>query len=424
MSLIDTIALGQMAGILQLAALGPCALLFNFAFYSFNALSIATVSLTAERLRLKGDAGKAVSTALCIGAVGGIAITAIFQGWGPQLLARTGCDPALLPDSALYLRIRSLAAPAAILTQVAQAGLLGQRDSTTPFKVVLVSIAVSLLGDIVLIGGFGMGVAGAAWTTAAAQCWSAGALCWALTRSRAAPSLQLPELREVTALLRVAFSLGIFYVAKTTSYFFLQATAARLPATILAAHQPVWQLWGLCSFTNTPLEQAALAFIPAAATVNDRRELSAILLMLGTGFGIVCSCVAHGLPAVRPGLLTADPALWPIMQSVWLPGMIALMLCGADVSATGILLATKDTTYVARSMLVSMSALAGFLWVVGRHGSKSGLAPVWWGLAVFFFARVVQSVPRVVLCHFGARAEGSGPRASPEMVAELNAKAA
>lgn len=421
MSLIDTIALGQLAGTLQLAALGPTTLIFNFAFYSFNALSIATVSLTAERIRQGKGAETAVSTALFVGAIGGVLITAVIQGWGQHLLLLTGCDASLLNESWRYLRIRSLAAPAAILTQVAQAGLLGQRDSQTPFKVVVTSIAVSLLGDVVLIGSLGMGVAGAAWTTVAAQCLSAFTLCWALRRSAVSPPVQLPELKELKALLTVASTLGVFYIAKTSSYLCLQWTATKLPTMMLAAHQPVWQLWGLCSFTNTPLEQAALAFIPAAEARSERRDLTTLILALGCAMGVLCSLVAHGVPAIRPGLLAADPALWPLMQSVALPGTLAMLCCGADVSATGILLASKDTGYVARSMLVSLGILGSFLWWNSIAGEAGGLVGVWWSLAVFFAARMLQSVPRVLLQHFGPPI-GSGP-SNAAAAAQLNARA-
>lgn len=52
---------------------------------------------------------------------------------------------------------------------MAQAGLLAQRDSLSPFRVVLATSTVSLAGDLLFIGRLGMGVAGAAWTTVVAQ---------------------------------------------------------------------------------------------------------------------------------------------------------------------------------------------------------------------------------------------------------------
>jgi putative MATE family efflux protein len=408
MSLVDTVALGQWAGSLQLAALGPCSLVFNFAFYSFTALSVSTVSLIAERLRKGHGTEHALSTALFLGATGGILVSSIFVLFGPQLLAATGCDPSLLVTSWQYLRIRCLAAPAAIITQVAQAGLLGQRDSKTPLKIVLLSLLVSLLGDILLIGALGMGVAGAAWTTLAAQYLSATMLLQALQKSKVKPPLELPSRQEIGALMATASTLGIFYIAKTTSYLFLQATATRLPALLLASHQPVWQLWGLASFTNTPLEQSALAFIPAATSIREKREFITVLLGLGAISGIFCSLIAHGIPAVAPGLLTADRALWSHMQSVWLPGTLALLACGLDVSATGVLLACKDRWYVARSMIISGSALVAFLqWTAngGGGGVSGSLVGVWWGLFAFFLARSLQSLPRVLIKHLNGEAE-------------------
>ena len=413
MSLIDTIALGQLTqSHLQLAALGPCSLLFNFAFYSFTALSVATVSLVAERLRQHRDAGPALSTSLFLGACGGVVVATIFLALGPQLLAATGCDPALVATSWQYLRIRAFAAPAAIITQVAQAGLLGQRDSKTPFKIVLISILVSIVGDVWLIGGMGWGVQGAAGTTVAAQFLSALLLLHALQRSRVPPPIELPSREEIRALMVTASTLGIYYIAKTTSYLFLQATATRLPAMLLAAHQPVWQLWGLASFSNTPLEQASLAFIPAAQSPREKKELISTLIGLGGVAGVVCSLIAHGIPGLFPSLLTADSALWPHMQSVWVPGSLALLGCGIDVSSTGVLLACKDASYVARSMIVSGSALVLFLWSRGVYsGGAVRMGHVWWGVAVFFAVRAAQSFPRALAKYMEA-ASGEGESSS------------
>lgn len=171
MSLIDTIALGRMADALQLAALGPSSLLLTFSNYILFGLSVGTVSLIAERLKDRDvpSAAIALSSSLFLAAAGGACMGAVFLCWGPQLLRMTGAEAAVLPPAAQYLRIRALALPAVILSQVAQAGLLAQRDSLSPFRVVLATSCVSLAGDLLLIGQLGMGVAGAAWTTILAQ---------------------------------------------------------------------------------------------------------------------------------------------------------------------------------------------------------------------------------------------------------------
>eukprot|EP00890_Picochlorum_soloecismus_P005083 jgi/Picsp_1/5576/NSC_02935-R1_enhanced disease susceptibility len=402
LSLIDTIFLGHFTGSLALASLGPCTLLFNFAFYSFTALTIATVSILGEKLR-KGqekEASKALSTSLLLGAVGGALITLILSVFGARMLAMTGCDPVLLPLSEKYLRIRAFAAPAAIVTSVAQAGFLSQRDSKTPLRIVVGSIIFSALGDLVLIGGLNFGVEGAAWTTLGAQIFSATRLLRALKRSRVVPSLVLPTVGEIVALLKYVSTLGIFYVSKTGSYLILQASATRLPALSLAAHQPVMQLWGLCSFTSAPLEQASLAFLPIAKTLKDKHEMMGALLATGAILGVVCSTVAVGVPTLFPFLLTSDKSLWVLMGSVWKQGMFSMLCCGLDVTSTGILLANRDTGYVAKAMVISLCILIAFFYGQPFLGGGSSLSGVWWGLAAFFLSRVVQSFPRVVCHHF------------------------
>jgi putative MATE family efflux protein len=403
MSLIDTIFLGQFSGSLHLAALSPCTLIFNFAFYSFTALTIATVSIIADKLRLGQDAGagQALSTSLLIGAVGGSLITLILVFYGPQLLIKTGCDPVLLPIAETYLSIRAFSIPAAIMTSVLLGSFLAQRNSKTPFSIVITSILLSALGDFLLMSMFDAGIAAAAWTTLVSQYFSSMALLYQARRgkSRAIPRLSFPAMSEVISLLKYVSTLGVFYVAKTSSYLFLQASATRLPATSLAAHQVIWTLWGLCSFTNAPLEQASLAFLPIAKPGRDKNELTVALLCTGGLLGILCSAIAVGIPAMFPSLLTSDATLWPIMQSVWAPGLASMLCCGVDVTSTGILLANRDTGYVAKAMLFSLVTLISWLYASFKVFGSCRIELVWYGLTAFFVSRLVQSFPRVVTRH-------------------------
>ncbi|PSC76204.1 armadillo repeat-containing 8-like isoform B [Micractinium conductrix] len=396
MSLIDTVALGRMSDELQLAALGPASLLLTFSNYILFGLSVGTVSLVAERLQRRDlpAASVALASSLFLAAVGGAAMGAVYLVAGPALLRCTGADAAVLAYASSYLRIRALALPAVVVGQVSQAGLLAQRDSLSPFRVVLATSAVSLAGDLLLIGRYGMGVAGAAWTTIFAQYLGAALLLRALRRSRVVPHVRVPSRAELAALLDTFGVLTVFYAAKNLSYLLIQSTAARLPALLLAAHQPVWSLWCLVSFTNTPLESAALAFLPGAFAPADRRATARLLLLLGVASGAVGCAAAVGLPALAPQLFTANAALWEPMQSVALQGVLAMLCCGMDVAATGCLLGIKDGAFVARAMVGCLAVLAGFLWWARQ--ALPGLPAVWWGLTVFFALRASQSVPRAV----------------------------
>ena len=70
------------------------------------------------------------------------------------------------------------------------------------------------------------------------------------------------------------------------------------------------------SFTHVPLEQAALAFLPAAKSHAEMRETVWLLLGMAIALGCATSVVAAALPSYFPGAFTRDAALWPLMRSV------------------------------------------------------------------------------------------------------------
>lgn len=67
------------------------------------------------------------------------------------------------------MQIRGLAWPAVLATMVAQSACLGMQDAWGPLRVLAVAASVNCLGDILLCSVFKMGIAGAAWATAASQ---------------------------------------------------------------------------------------------------------------------------------------------------------------------------------------------------------------------------------------------------------------
>ena len=64
-------------------------------------------------------------------------------------------------------------------------------------------------------------------------------------------------------------------------------------------------------------------------------------------------------------------------------------------------------------MATCLAVLGGFLW--WARDAMPGLPAVWWGLAVFFFARAAQTVPRALqqLGLLGSSAAGPQPAGQP-----------
>lgn len=98
----------------------------------------------------------------------------------------------------------------------------------------------------------------------------------AALRAQAAPRPRAPFAADLRDLARTCGPTTALYVAKNTCYIVLQAAATALPPLAVAAHQPVWGVWNIGGFAHAPLEQAALAFLPAARTPADAREVVAV----------------------------------------------------------------------------------------------------------------------------------------------------
>lgn len=419
MSLIDTIALGRMTTSIQVAALGCCSLIFNTCNYGMAALSVSTITLAAERIA-QGQYDRAsniITAALVIATTVGVAVATIIVTNGPQLIAATGANELVRAPAETYLKIRALSIPAALIVQVSQAALLSQKNSRDPFRIVIMTSIVSLLGDLLFIGELGLGVAGAAMTTVAAQWLQATLALRALIKSKVPPtprSKPLPE--DLLALAKTFAILGLFYISKNLSHLAIQATAARILPTPLAAHQAMWSTWNIASFLNSPMEQAALAFIPETHAQSAERWATCMVVLLLGGINWLAGCGwAILVPALFPHLLIADAGAWPLMRQVAPLGTLALFFACLDVCLTGCLLATKDSAYVAGSMILSGIGLVGYFISTGAWGINIGngflaggnggvvaggsnglLNVVWWGLVVFFGLRAFFSCSRVV----------------------------
>ncbi|GLC44353.1 hypothetical protein PLESTB_000478600 [Pleodorina starrii] len=411
MSLVDTVCIGQFAGTSQLAALGPANLVFSFCQYFLQSLQVATLSLLAGFMRDgRVEAGEELlSTAVAMAAVMGLLTTCVLEAFPEAIISATGLrDPALLPLSAEYVRVRGLAQPAVLVTMVAQSGLLAQQDSVTPALTVAVAVGLSLAGSVLFVAGLGWGLVGAALTTVACQYVGAAALLYGLSvRGKLRLRLGLPRRDVLWQLLRTMGPLSITYICKNVSYLFIQTTAATLQTTKLAAHQALFAVWNLLAWTVSPFEQAALTYLPGSRGWRKRAGIS-LLVGLGAAGGVACGAVLAVLVGAAPAVLTRDVAVWPHLQSVAGLASASMLALGADVVASGVNIGLGDARYVAQSYLITLSVLAAFMGASRTMGWE--LTGVWAGVVVFFGVRALQSTGRVVWRHLrpGLAEEGTG----------------
>ena len=404
LTLVDVSVVGRCAPTVALAALGPNSQIFTFIGYVLTGLNAAVVAEVATALRAgdKEKAGQLTAAALAVATGVGCAATCVLLTAGPTLIAATGAPLAVRDLALSYLTVRALACPLTLITAVSQAALLAARNPRTPLAAVGIQIAVNIVLDIVLVAHLGAGLPGAAAATVAAQVAGTVILVAALARSGAAA----PTLRG----LRAAFSRNGSAVAlratgsavtavhfAVAAYWLIQGGANGLPSTAaVAAHQPVWQAWTTTSFAHTPLEAAALAFVPTARSQEERTALVRLIMFrLAAVVGVATAAIAAGA-ALAPALFTADPSLHPTMAALAPQAALATLVCAADVAASGALISLRRPGALVRSMLVAAASVAAARFGAIATGRDS-LAGVWWALVVFFVARAAGSVGSLVL---------------------------
>lgn len=217
LSMIDTICVGRLSATgasASLAALGVNAAIFNVvacstAFLCTASTAVigslrppATVPASPDSPPPPSGASRAFSDGMFLAVALGFLIGAATQlACGPLLSRFYHLEPGspVFYLASSYLRIRSLAAPAATSTLVGAGVAFGLGDARTPLLAVVVALLVNLSGDILLIPK--MGLAGAALATAVST-WAGALTLGGALAARLKPEWRVPAPQDVAPFLR------------------------------------------------------------------------------------------------------------------------------------------------------------------------------------------------------------------------------
>ncbi|KAL4424560.1 hypothetical protein ABPG77_009144 [Micractinium sp. CCAP 211/92] len=355
MSLIDTACVGRVSSI-QLAALGPNTAIFNSAFQLFVFLGVGTTNIIATNsLRTPGLSSaelevrrQAAEITLCnslqLAVALGCLVAAVLLGCGRAFLSGMGVAPELLAPAWEYLSIRALAAPAVLLMSASQGACLGQQDAWTPFNVLLAAGALNTVGDVYLISSRGMGVAGAALATAAAQYLGAAYFLWHLWhKERRGEGIRLrwtgfPRIAQMREFLLVAATLFTRTVFGMAAYFSMTTAAARLGTLATATHQVAMQTFWFLSYFPEPLSLTAQSLLARDRGHPERAAHWAwLLLRSGAQLGLLLAAAVWLVFTRAASWFSADVAVQQQVARLAPVAMAAIAVCsGAHAAERGV----------------------------------------------------------------------------------------
>ncbi|XP_023515212.1 protein DETOXIFICATION 43-like isoform X1 [Cucurbita pepo subsp. pepo] len=234
------------------------------------------------------------STALIFGSILGL-MQAIFLVFGAKsflnLMGVKDNSPMLAPAHK-YLTLRSLGAPAVLLSLAMQGIFRGFKDTRTPLYVIVLGYTVNIILDPILIFVCRWGVKGAAAAHVLSQYFIVLVLFWRLVQK---VNLMPPSLKDLQfgRFLKNGGLLLARVIAVTFCVTLAAALAARLGPIPMAAFQTCLQVWMTSSLLSDGLAVAGQAILASAFAEKNYEKITAtatrvlqMSFILGVGLAI------------------------------------------------------------------------------------------------------------------------------------------
>ncbi|MCI1666187.1 MAG: MATE family efflux transporter [Atopobiaceae bacterium] len=168
---VDLAVVGQFSGTSAISGVNIGSQLMQIVTAFVIGISMGT-TVTLARHVGEGDedaSAACVGSSIVVFGILAVVLTPLLFLGAPMLVGWLQTPTEAFDQAVLYVRICACGIPFIVAFNVVAALLRGLGDSRTPLVFVGVACAVNVTGDLMLVGGLGLGVAGAAIATTAAQ---------------------------------------------------------------------------------------------------------------------------------------------------------------------------------------------------------------------------------------------------------------
>ncbi|KAL3647564.1 Protein DETOXIFICATION 42 [Castilleja foliolosa] len=336
------------------------------------------------------------SSALIIGGVLGL-IQAVFLILAAKpLLSFMGVksDSKMSTPAQEYLKLRSLGAPAVLLSLAMQGVFRGLKDTKTPLYATVVGDSANIILDPIFIFVFKMGVRGAAVAHVLSQYLISVILFWRLKEQ---VDLMPPSLKylQFGRFLKNGFLLLTRVIAVTFCVTLSASMAARLGPTQMAAFQVCLQVWLATSLLADGLAVAGQAILASAFARKDYTWASATVsrvLQLGLVLGLVLAIfLGFGLH-YGARIFTRDDDVLRLI-GVGIPFVAATQPINALAFVfDGVNFGVSDFAYSAYSM-VTVAIISIIVLLI--LSSSNGFVGIWIALTIYMSLRAFAGFWRI-----------------------------
>lgn len=186
---VDLLVVGRFATTADVSGVSTGSTLINTLTMVITGLAMGITIMVGEEIGAKHPekAGRAIGSGICMFAVLGLVLTIGISVGAPAIAALFQAPEDAFSATVDYIRICGAGSLFIVAYNVLGAIFRGIGDSRTPLLTVFIACVINIFGDLLLVDGFGMGAAGAALATAAAQCISVIASLFIIAQKKNLP---------------------------------------------------------------------------------------------------------------------------------------------------------------------------------------------------------------------------------------------
>jgi multidrug resistance protein, MATE family len=400
LGLVDATVIGRLGEAHLLGAVALGSVIFDFVFWSFGSLRMATAGLTAQATGA-GDRHQVDCTlarALLVAAVTGLLL--ILLQWPIAAIAfpLVGASEAVTEALSTYFFLRIWAAPFTLANYVILGSTLGRGRTDLGLLLQVAINVANILLTMMLVLVFDLGVAGAAIGTAVAEVAGVGLGVLVLRRLGSNPfAVSMGEVLNKAAMLQtmaVNRDIMIRNVALILAFSIFSALGARTGDVTLAANAVLYNMFLIGGYFLDGFATAAETLCGQSVGARDERSFRrAIALSLGwsLGFGLAVSATFIVGGGFFIDFVTTNSEVRAYARDYLVFAALTPLVGAAAFAFDGIYTGATWTRFMRDLMLVALAVYGFVLLAAGGLGNTA----LWIALLVFLGTR---GIGQALLC--------------------------
>ncbi|KAK9864820.1 hypothetical protein WJX84_009385 [Apatococcus fuscideae] len=303
-----------------------------------------------------------------------------------------GAQDDVLSQAVTHLRVRCLAAPAAVLLFVTNGAFRGFQDTRTPLKALVAQNAVYLALDLILRGSLDLG------------------------------DLKiLPTPKQLGSTLLTGLALALCIGSVATSVLTATSMASAMGAVTLGAHTAVKQIIDFSQNIFGTFSTVGQTMVAACLGRNDRATAQAAvkrILQIGLALGLFTSVVLVLAQGPLISLFTSEAAV--VAEARPIIPMLAFFLPLAPIACAleGVMTGSYEIAWIAARTIIAAGISCSWLYLAAPR-FLPGLQGVWVGLLLVVAANCVLDAAKLVSPWSPLRTTQSPPERSTRCCKQL-----